>query len=43
MAALAAEAAGKQDKYWPIHDLFFENQENLNAAFLLKTSETSET
>ena len=26
-AALAAEAAGKQSKFWPMHNLLFENQE----------------
>jgi protein-disulfide isomerase len=30
MAALAAEAAGKQDKFWPMHDLIYENQQNLH-------------
>jgi protein-disulfide isomerase len=30
MAALAAEAAGKQDQFWPMHDLIFENQSNLH-------------
>ncbi len=29
-AALAAEAAGKQGKFWEMHDLLFENQEYLN-------------
>lgn len=27
-AALAAEAAGEQDKFWEMHDLLFENQED---------------
>lgn len=27
VAAKAAEAAGKQDKFWEMHDLLFENQE----------------
>ncbi len=35
MAALAAEAAGKQGKYWPMHDLIFEHQEQLGGHFLL--------
>src|SRR6476660_2239452 len=30
MAALAAEAAAKQDKFWPMHDMIFEHQANLN-------------
>ena len=34
-AAAAAEAAGKQGKYWEMHDLIFENQNNLNNEFLL--------
>src|SRR6188474_2787611 len=28
-AALAAEAAGGQGKFWPMHDLLFENQAHL--------------
>lgn len=28
-AALAAEAAGAQGKFWPMHDLLFENQRDL--------------
>ena len=28
-AALAAEAAGGQGKFWPMHDLLFENQHHL--------------
>lgn len=28
-AALAAEAAGAQGKFWPMHDLLFENQQHL--------------
>ena len=28
-AALAAEAAGAQGKFWPMHDLLFENQSHL--------------
>jgi protein-disulfide isomerase len=35
MAALAAEAAGKQGKYWEMHDLIYENQDKLGAHFLL--------
>lgn len=30
MAALAAEAAGKQDKFWEMHDIIFENQQDLH-------------
>ena len=29
MAALAAEAAGQQGKFWEMHDTIFENQQNL--------------
>ena len=29
MAALAAEAAGQQGKFWEMHDIIFENQQNL--------------
>ncbi len=29
-AALAAEAAGKQGKFWPMHDMIYEHQDNLN-------------
>ncbi len=35
MAALAAEAAGTQGKFWLMHDLIFENQRNLSADTLL--------
>lgn len=35
MAAIAAEAAGKQNKFWQMHDLIFENQQRLNANVLL--------
>src|SRR5438876_2538568 len=30
-AALAAETAGGQGKFWPMHDLLFENQSHLKA------------
>ena len=30
-AALAAEAAGAQQKFWPMHDLLFDNQRHLKA------------
>lgn len=29
-AAMAAEAAAVQDKFWQMHDILFENQENLH-------------
>jgi protein-disulfide isomerase len=33
-AALAAEAAGAQGKFWPMHDLLFENQAHLKLQHL---------
>ena len=39
-AAVAAESAGKQGKFWEMHDLIFENQELLNAKYLLSLAET---
>ena len=39
MAAMAAEAANKQDKFWEMHDLIFENQEKLNEHFLISLAE----
>jgi protein-disulfide isomerase len=33
-AAAAAEAAGKQNKFWEMHDLIFDNQKMLNRDFL---------
>jgi protein-disulfide isomerase len=35
-AAYVAEAAGLQNKFWPVHDLIFENQQNLSTQQLLK-------
>jgi protein-disulfide isomerase len=35
-AAEAAEAAGAQEKFWEMHDLLFENQQHLEAPYLLK-------
>lgn len=35
-AALAAEAAGKQGKFWKMHDMLFDNQRYLNDASLMK-------
>ena len=34
-AAVAAEAAGRQGKFWEMHDLIFEDQDKLNPKFLL--------
>jgi protein-disulfide isomerase len=36
MAALAAEAAGLQNKYWKMHDIIFENQKRLHHTALLE-------
>jgi len=38
-AALAAEAAGLQGKFWEMHDAIYENQEFLNENLLLKLAE----
>jgi len=39
MSAVAAEAAGKQDKFWEMHDLIFENQKKLSTNFLSSLAE----
>ena len=39
MSATAAEAAGKQGKFWEMHDLIFENQKKLDANYLLTLAE----
>jgi protein-disulfide isomerase len=36
MAAIAAEAAGLQHKYWEMHDIIFENQKRLHVTALLE-------
>jgi protein-disulfide isomerase len=36
LAAEAAEAAGAQGKFWPMHDLLFEHQDALESKDLLK-------
>jgi protein-disulfide isomerase len=35
LAAIAAEAAHKQGKFWQMHDILFENQKSLYASFLM--------
>lgn len=35
LAAEAAEAAAAQDKFWPMHDLLYENQQSLEADDLI--------
>lgn len=39
-AAIAAEAAGLEDKFWPMHDILFENQRALEDSSLLRYAET---
>src|SRR6516164_5141066 len=39
LAAEAAEAAGAQGKFWPMHDLLFENQLHLKAKSLREYAE----
>src|SRR3954452_24087713 len=41
-AALAAEAAAGQGKFWPMHDLLFENQRHLKAPQLRHYAESLE-
>ncbi len=38
-AALAAEAAALQGKFWEMHDSIYENQRNLNDSFLFELAE----
>ena len=42
MAAQAAEAAGAQGKFWPMHDLLFEHQHALKAHHLREYAERLE-
>jgi protein-disulfide isomerase len=42
LAAEAAEAAGAQNKFWPMHDLLFENQLQLKAKSLRQYAQTAE-
>lgn len=39
VSAIAAEAAGKQGKFWQMHDLIFENQQKLSTDFLMSLAE----
>ena len=41
-AALAAEAAGAQGKFWPMHDLLFEQQQHLKLPQLRRYAEQLE-
>lgn len=38
-AAITAEAAGKQGKFWEMHDLIFENQAKLDENYLLSLAQ----
>lgn len=38
-AAIAAEAADLQGKFWEMHDAIYENQQNLNELYLFKLAE----
>jgi protein-disulfide isomerase len=38
-AALAAEAAGAQGQFWPMHDMLFENQDALEQEDLIRYAE----
>jgi protein-disulfide isomerase len=42
MAAEAAEAAGAQKKFWPMHDLLFENQQHLKPKSLRRYAEAAQ-
>ncbi|TDQ11799.1 DsbA family protein [Pedobacter metabolipauper] len=39
VAAQAAEAAARQDKFWEMHDAIFENQQQLSDAYLFSLAE----
>jgi protein-disulfide isomerase len=39
IAAEAAESAGEQDKFWPMHDVIYENQDLLSPALLAKLAQ----
>ena len=38
-AAVSSEAAGTKDKFWEMHDLLFENQQDLSLAHILELAE----
>ncbi|MDR3711990.1 MAG: thioredoxin domain-containing protein [Puia sp.] len=40
IAALAAEAAARQGKFWEMHDIIFENQEDLHGSSFTQFAET---
>lgn len=39
-AALAAEAAGRQDQFWPMHDALYEHQGELDASHVVSYAKT---
>lgn len=39
-AAVAAEAAGRQGKFWEMHDIIFENQRSLEDASIIRYAES---
>jgi protein-disulfide isomerase len=39
-AAMASEAAAHQGKFWPMHDLIYENQDELGLEMLLQLAES---
>jgi len=39
LAAEAAEAAGSQGRFWEMHDLLYENQDNLGEALVVKAAQ----
>ena len=39
LAAIAAEAANLQGKFWEMHDAIYENQQNLNELYLFELAE----
>jgi protein-disulfide isomerase len=39
-AAVAAEAAGRQEKFWEMHDLIYENQSKLGLEMLLQLAQS---
>ncbi|HEY4148981.1 MAG TPA: thioredoxin domain-containing protein [Chitinophagaceae bacterium] len=40
-AAYVAEASALQDKFWPVHDLIYEHQQNLSTKLLLSLAESA--
>lgn len=38
-AAIATLAAGKQGKFWEMHDIFFDNQQSINEEFIMTTAQ----